>query len=56
MTTSDPGALHTNMNRFTMIWQEKEPQCIAHFNKQYANRIGEFVHKSAYAAMKDKFL
>ena len=56
MTTPDPDSLHTNMKAFTMLWLEKELQFIAYFNEQYANRVGEFVHKSAYAAIKVKFL
>ena len=51
MTTPDPATFHTNMKAFTMLWQKKEPQ----FNEQYANRVGEFLHKSAYGAIKVKF-
>ena len=56
MTAPDPDSLHTNLKAFTMLWKEKEPQFIAYFNEQYANRVGEFVCKSAYATMKVKFL
>ena len=47
MTTPDSGTFNNNMKAFTMLWQEKEPQFIDYFNEQYANRVGEYIHKLA---------